>query len=109
MAKEEPLKSAYELAMERLRAQDRKAGIDEPARLSDEQKTTIAELRQKAKATLAEIDIMHRKEMAAAVSGDPEEIAKIEERARVDRGRIESKLESDIALVKRGKKPGDDD
>lgn len=109
MAKEEPLKSAYELAMERLQAQDREAGIDEPTRLTDDQKETIAELRQKAKAKLAEIDIMHREQMAAAVAGDPEEIAKIEERVRVDRGRVESKLESDIALVKRGDRPGDDD
>jgi len=109
MAKEEPLKSAYELAMERLRAKDREAGVDEPLRLTDDQKETIAELRQTAKAKLAEIEIMHRNQMAAAVAGDPEEIAKIEERLRVDRGRVESKLESDIALVKRGQTPGDDD
>ena len=109
MAKEEPLKSAYELAMERLRAKDRDAGVDEPLRLTDDQKETIAELRQTAKAKLAEIEIMHRNQMATAVAGDPEEIAKIEERFRVDRGRVESKLESDIALVKRGQTPGDDD
>ena len=109
MAKEEPLKSAYELAMERLRAKDREAGVDEPLRLTDDQKEAIAELRQTAKAKLAEIEIMHRNQMATAVAGDPEEIAKIEERLRVDRGRVESKLESDIALVKRGQTPGDDD
>lgn len=109
MAKDEPLKSAYELAMERLRAKDREAGIDEPTRLTDEQKESITELRRAAKAKLAEIEIMHAKRMAAAVAGDPEEIAKIEERLRVDRRRVESKLESDIALVKRGETPGDDD
>lgn len=109
MAKDEPLKSAYELAMERLRAKDREAGVDEPTRLTDEQKKMIAELRQTAKAKLAEIEIMHGKQMATAVASAPEEIEKIEERVRVDRGRVESKLESEIARVKRGEKPGDDD
>ena len=109
MAQDEPLKSAYELAMERLKAKDREAGIDEPIPLSDAQKAKIAELRQAAKAKLAEIEIMHHKRLAAAVSGDPEEIAKLEEQFRVDRGRVESKLESDIAVVKRGGDPDDDD
>jgi hypothetical protein len=109
MTKDEPLKSAYELAMERLRAKDRKAGVDEPSPLTDEQKETIAELRQTAKAKLAEIEIMHRKLMAAAVGADPAEVETIEERNQVDRRRVESKLESDIARVKRGEAPGDDD
>ena len=108
MAEDEPLKSAYELAMERLRATDREAGVDEPAPLTDEQKKTIAELRQAAKAKLAEIEIMHRRQMAAAVAGDPADIEKIEEHYEVDRRRVESKLESDITLVKRGEAPGDD-
>jgi len=107
--KEEPLKSAYELAMERLRAKDREAGVDEPTRLTDEQKESIAELRQAAKAKLAEIEIMHREQIAAAMAGDPQEIGQIEERLRVDRRRVESKLESDIARVKRGETLGDDD
>ena len=109
MAEDEPLKSAYELAMERLRAKDREAGIDEPAPLTDEQKETIAELRRTAKAKLAEIEIMHRKQVAAAISGDPAEIETLEERYQVDRGRVESKLESDIARVKRGETLEDDD
>ena len=109
MAKDESLKSAYELAMERVRAKDREAGVDEPASLTNEQKKTIAELRQTAKAKLAEIEIMHRKQITAAVAGDPADIEKIEEHYRVDRRRVESKLESDIALVKRGETPGDDD
>jgi hypothetical protein len=107
--KDEPPKSAYELAMERLRAKDREAGIDEPTRLTEEQKESIAELRLAAKAKLAEIEIMHREEMAAARTGDPEKIGQIEERLRVDRRRVESKLESEIARVKRGEAPEDDD
>jgi len=109
MTKDKPLKSAYELAIERLRAKDREAGLDEPAPLTDEQKETITELRQKAKAKLAEIEIMHRKERAAALAGDPAELESIEERYQVDRRRVESKLESDIALVKRGRTRGHED
>ena len=109
MAKDESLKSAYELAMERLRAKDREEGVDEPARLTDDQKNTITELRQAAKAKLAEIEIMYRKEKAAGVSADPAEIESIEERYGIDRRRVESRLESDIALVRRGETPGDED
>jgi Spy/CpxP family protein refolding chaperone len=109
MAEDEPLKSAYELAMERLRAKDREAGVEDPTPLTDEQKQTIAGLRQAAKAKLAEIEIMHRKQVAAAVTADPAEIEPIEERYQIDRRRVESKLESDIARVKRGEAPGDDD
>lgn len=109
MAKDEPLKSAYELAMERLEAKDREAGIDQPAPLTEEQKQTIAELRQAAKAKLAEIEIMHRKRVAAALRADPDELGKLEEQFRVDRGRVESKLESDVARVKRGERLDEDD
>jgi len=109
MTEDEPLKSAYELAMERLRAKDRDAGVDEPSPLTEDQKETIAELRQAAKAKLAEIEIMHGKLRTTAVTGDPAEIEAIEERYQVDRRRVESKLESDIARVKRGEAPEDDD
>ena len=51
MSDDKPLKSAYELAMERLRAKDREAGIEESAPLTPEQKQAIAELRRKAQAT----------------------------------------------------------
>ena len=39
-------KSAYELAMERLRKKDREAGDDDDRPLSDVQKAAIAEVRQ---------------------------------------------------------------
>jgi hypothetical protein len=109
MKNDEPLKSAYELAMERLRAKDREAGIDQPTPLTEEQKETIAELRQAAKAKLAEIEILHRKRVASAMTGDPDELAKLEEQLRIDRGRVESKLESDVARVKRGERLDEDD
>ena len=107
MSEDKPLKSAYELAMERLRAQDREAGVEDSKPLSDEQKEAIAELRRKAKARLAELEILHRKDVAAAA--DPEKLTELEERYETDRRRVESSLESGIARVRRGELPEDED
>ena len=107
---DKPLKSAYELAMQRLRAKDREAGVEEDAPLTAGQKAEIARLRQEAKAKLAEIEILHRdalREAATAAAsgkgGKPEELVKIEEQHRIDRERIESRLESAVAKVKKRK------
>lgn len=99
MADEKPLKSSYELAMERLRAKDRQEGIEEAKPLSDSQKNAIAEARSEAKAKLAELEILHEKNLSGA-SGDPAEAAKIEENYQRDRARIEDRLESKIARIR---------
>jgi hypothetical protein len=104
MSKDKPLKSAYELAMERLRAEDRDSGVEEQKPLTEEQKGRIAELRQAAQAKLAEIEIMHRDQIAGA-GGDPEAIQKLEERYLTDRRRVESILQTNVARVKRGEDP----
>jgi len=93
-----PPKTAYELAMERLTAQDRAEGIEKRP-FTDDQKNEIAELRQKAKAGLAELEILRNKSIADAL-GDPEKLAQIDEHYRVDRGRIESRLEDDVSRIK---------
>ena len=101
---DEPLKSAFELAMERLRAKDREAGIEEDKPLTGAQKEEIARLRQEAQAKLAELEILHRK-ARAALSYDPtkpDAASTLEERYKTDRARVESRLESSIAKVKRG-------
>ncbi len=101
MPEDRPLKSAYELAMERLRRQDEAEGVEASKPLGDAQKERIAELRQEAKAKLAEMEILHRKDLAAA-GGDPEKVRDLEEKYRIDRSRVESRLESEIAKVRRG-------
>jgi hypothetical protein len=98
MAKER-LKSAYELALERLAKQDAKEGRERPQKLDAAQKRAIADKRQEAEAKLAEIDILHQKELHAA-AGDPEKTAQLEERRKIDRRRVESALESAIAKIK---------
>jgi len=93
-----PPKSAYELAMERLTAQDRAAGIKKHS-LTDGQKKRIADLRQRAKASLAELEILRDKSIADAL-GDPEKLAEINEHYTIDRKRIESRLEDGVARIK---------
>lgn len=104
MKDEQPLKSAYELAMERLRAKDKEEGIEDSKALTPEQKEEIARLRQEAKAKLAELEILHRKNLISA-GRDPAKVAEVEERYRIDRERVESRLESAIARVRKGTSP----
>jgi len=101
MSNDKPLKSAYELAMERLLEQDREKGLEQPAPLSDAQKKQIKQLRQDAKAKRAELEILREKRMAST-AGDPEKLAEEEEHYRIDRRRIDEGLESAVAAVKRG-------
>jgi hypothetical protein len=101
MPEDEALKSAYELAMERLKAKDREDGVEEERPLTQKQKQEIARIRQEAKAKLAEMEILHTDALMAA-GGDPEKLQKVEETYRADRDRVESRMESAIARVKRG-------
>jgi len=98
MAKGE-LKSAYELAMERLRDQDRAEGVEQERPLTDGQKEEIARVRQEAKAKLAEIEILHTEQRATET--DPEKLAEHDQHYQIDRRRVESHLESEIARVKK--------
>ena len=56
---DEAPKSAYELAMERLRKKDKEEGVSERP-LTDEQREAIAEARRVAEARLAEREILYQ-------------------------------------------------
>ena len=86
MSDERP-KTAYELAMERLRKKDTEAGVDERP-LSDEQKAAIAEARQVHDAKVAEREILHQAALRGA--GSHEEIERMNEELRRDRERLAS-------------------
>jgi len=101
MKTDKPLKSAYELAMDRLKAKDVSEGVEEATPLTKAQKNRIAELRTEAQAKLAELEILHRKNVAG--TSDPAALAKIEENYAIDRGRAESRRESEIAKIHAGK------
>jgi hypothetical protein len=85
MASDAAPKSAYELAMDRLRKKDAEAGVTETP-LSDDQREAIAEARRVAEARIAEATIMQRSRLAAVV--DPAEFARLEQEHRVDLQRI---------------------
>lgn len=90
-------KSAYELAMERLRKKDAEAGIVEHP-LTDEQKKEIAEVRNVYEARLAQAEVMHRGAMMKAT--DPEVIATLEENYRRERERLNSERDSKIEKIR---------
>ena len=78
-------KSAYELAMERLRQKDKEGGVVERP-LTDEQKTAIAEARRVYDAKVAEREILHRDALRHAKSA--EEVQKLNEELARDRDRF---------------------
>ena len=96
----EELKSAFELAMERLQQQDREDGVETRKPLSDDQKRRIAELRQEAEAKKAELKIL-RDQRFAAVAGDPEKLREEKEHYDTDVRRVDSWLEEKLAEVRR--------
>ena len=93
------MKSAYELAMERLREKDRAEGVTKRKPLTAAQKTKIAEARQAAKARKAELRILHDGRMAGA-GPEPEKLAEEEEKYQIDMRRIDAALEEKIAEIK---------
>lgn len=94
-------KSAFELAMEKLKARDRERGDAPPAPLTDAQKRAIAEARAEAKAELAQWEILKTKRLAEAAA-DPATYAETVERLDIDRKRIDAALESKIRRIRRG-------
>jgi hypothetical protein len=82
------MKSAYELAMERLNK------ASPTVKLTDKQKKEIAELESKAAAKIAERELFVRGEIAKAVDkGDDEAIQQLEKQLVSDRKSIQADLE----------------
>ncbi len=86
MSKEEGLKSAYERALEKLE----QSGIEPPREeaYSPEVIAEMDDVRSRAEASLAELDIRHRGKLATL--GDPTEREKEEADYRAEVERIES-------------------
>jgi hypothetical protein len=95
-------KSAFELAMERLNAEDREAGTPD-APLTPAQKEAIAEARRVAAARLAEREILFRDSLKR--TPDPETRAKAEAEHRIDRQRIHDDGERAVEAIRK-KRPG---
>ena len=92
------MKSAYELAMERL-----KAAEPDAAPLTAEQKDRLAKLDVRYKAKLAEREVFLRKALdEAADRGEGEEIEQISRQMANERARLEDEREAEKEKVRRG-------
>jgi len=99
MSDDKPMKSSYELAMERLRQKDKDAGI-ESRPVTDAQKAAIAEIRNFYEAKLAEQEVLHHSSLRKTL--DPEARAALEADYRRDRERLASERDAKIEKVRRG-------
>ncbi len=97
MSDEAP-KSAYDLAMERLRKKDADAGIEQVP-LSDTQRAEIAEARNFYDSKLAEREVLHHSTLRKVA--EPEARAVIEGEYRRDRERFIADRDSKIAKIRR--------
>jgi len=96
MADEAP-KTAYELAMERLRKKDAADGIAERA-VTDEQKAEIAEVRRIYEAKVAEAEILFKSTIAGVF--EPEERLKLAEGHRRELQRLQDDRERKLAKIR---------
>ena len=92
------MKSAYELALERMEKQ----GIERPREetFGDELREKIAETRRKAEAKLAELEILHKNSLQK--SYDPAKRQEAEEEYVRERRRIEDERERKIEELRKG-------
>lgn len=91
------MKSAYELAMERLNK------TAPTVKLTDEQKKKLAELDAKYAAKIAEREIFLKDERAAAAGkGDYEAVAQLEKQLISERKTLHAELESKKEQLRKG-------
>lgn len=99
MGTDDAPKSAYEIAMARLRKKDKDAGVAE-REVTEAQKAAIGELRKVYEAKLAEREILHRSKLQKAA--DPAALEILEEEYRRDRERLTSERDRKIEEARRG-------
>ncbi|MDD4736880.1 MAG: hypothetical protein PHP44_12350 [Kiritimatiellae bacterium] len=87
------MKSAYELAMERL---DKEQGASK--KLSEGQKTAIAEVESRLKARLAELDIFFAQKVGAL--GDPQERQSLQEEKTREIARAKDRAEEEKQVIR---------
>ena len=92
-------KSAYEVAMERLRQKDAAAGVEQQV-LTDEQKRTITELRSVYGARMAQADLEHQDRLRGTF--DPAVHQALDAEYRRERERLASELDAKIEKARRG-------
>ena len=97
MSEDKGLKSAYDLAMERLQKKDAAAGVERKA-VTEAQKAEIAEVRYIYESRLAEVDVLFQSQMRAMV--DPAEREAREQQYRRDRERLTSERDAKVDRIR---------
>ena len=90
-------KSAYELAMERLRRRDAEEGVPERV-VTEQQKADIAEARRVHAAKVAEAEILYKSNLLTTF--EPEARMKLDEEHRRDLERLQSDLDRKLARIR---------
>ena len=98
MADDSSPKTAYELAMERLKKKDADAGIERQP-VTDAQRAAIAEIRNVYEAKLAELEVMHQSKMRASV--DQEARAALEQEYRREHERLTGERDAKVEKARR--------
>ena len=92
------MKSAYELAMDRLKA----AEPETATKLTAEQKKQLADIDQRHKAKLAEREIFLQQQITAArAEGNAEELEKLREQLRRERTRLAEDCEDEKNRIRK--------
>jgi hypothetical protein len=94
---DEAPKSAYELAMERLRKKDAESGV-EALLLTEEQRAEIAEIKRVYSAKIAEAEILHKSKLAT--TWEAEERQKLEQGHRRDLERLREDQDRKLERVR---------
>lgn len=97
MSSDEEPKSAYELAMERLRRKDADEGVEERA-VTEDQKASIADARRIYSSKVAEAEILYKSRRMAIY--EPEAAMKVDEEHRRDLARLQSDLEKKLVKIR---------
>jgi len=98
MDEQKPLKSALEIAMERLQKKDEASGL-EARHVTDAQKAAIAEARNFYDAKIAEQEVLHQSRMRQSV--DLAERQALEQSYHRDRDRLSSERDAKIDKLRR--------
>jgi hypothetical protein len=94
------MKSAYELAMERLSKSDPQT----PKKLTDAQRSSLAEVDRVFTGKIAEREIFLKQQLEKALSGrDADEVDKIRKQISSERSRLEEEREAEKDRVRGGK------
>ena len=101
MSEDSAPKSAFELAMERLRKQDADEGVTTRA-LTDEEKAAIAEVRSLYDSKIAEQEILQASAIKHLQAADPAEREEVERRFRREKERLASERDAKVEKIRRG-------